>query len=160
MPVVRSPHAGKAVAQSKHRFCTSPSNCPWTRPATPLERGVDYNYFHSMPNERRVSSNPSRNVSPMGAKRSRVTPGRGDPFRPLVLLLANFLTSALASQRGFYPFLFTGFQVKGVALDLLDNVFLLYFALEAAQRVLEGFTLLQPNFRQTNTPPNPSGRTE
>jgi len=79
---------------------------------------------------------------------------------PLVLLLANFLTSALASQRSLYPFLFTGFQVKRVALDLLDNVFLLYFALEAAQRVLEGFTLLQPNFRQTDTPPNPSGRTE
>jgi hypothetical protein len=78
----------------------------------------------------------------------------------LVLLLANLLTSALASQRGLYPFLFTGFEVKGVALDLLDNVLLLYFALEATQRVLKGFTLLQPNFRQTDTPPNPSGRTK
>ena len=76
---------------------------------------------------------------------------------PLVLLLANFLTSALASQRGLDAFLLTGFQVKGVALDLFDNVFLLHFALEAAQRVFERFTLLQPNFRQTDTPPNPSG---
>jgi hypothetical protein len=47
-----------------------------------------------------------------------------------------------------------------VALDFLNNVFLLHFALEAAQSILEGFTLLQSNFRQTDTPPNPSGRTE
>ena len=47
-----------------------------------------------------------------------------------------------------------------MALDLFDDVFLLHFALEAAQSVFEGFTLLQSNFRQTNTPPNPSGRTE
>jgi hypothetical protein len=77
-----------------------------------------------------------------------------------VLFLANFLTGALASERGFYAFLLTGLQVKGVALDLLDNVFLLHFALEAAQGVLEGFPLLQSNFRQTDTPPNPSGRTD
>jgi len=77
-----------------------------------------------------------------------------------VLLLANFLTSALASERGFHAFLFTGFEVKGVALNLLNNVLLLHFALEAAQSILEGFTLLQSNFRQTDTPPNPSGRTE
>jgi hypothetical protein len=79
---------------------------------------------------------------------------------PLVLLFANLLTSALTSQRGLHAFLFTGFQVKGVAFNLFDNVFLLHFALEAAQRVFEGLTLLQPNFRQTDTPPNPSGRTE
>jgi hypothetical protein len=94
-----------------------------------------------------------------GYQMKRVTP-EGAPSHTLVLLLANLLTSALASQRGLYPFLFTGFQIKGVALDLLDNVLLLYFALEAAQRVLKGFTLLQPNFRQTDTPPNPSGRTK
>ena len=77
----------------------------------------------------------------------------------LILFLANFLTSALTSQRGFHAFLFTGFQVKGVALDLFNNIFLLDFALEAAQSVLKGFTLLQPNFRQTKTPPDRSGRT-
>jgi hypothetical protein len=80
-------------------------------------------------------------------------------FAISVLLLANFLASALASQCRLYTFFLTGLQVKGVALDLFDNVFLLHFALEAAQCVLEGFTLLQSNFRQTNTPPNPSGRT-
>ncbi len=87
-------------------------------------------------------------------------PGRGDPFMLLVLFFANFLASAFSGQRGLYTLLFTGFQVKGVALDLFDNVFLLHFALEAAQRIFEGFSLLQSNFRQTDTPPNPSGRTD
>ena len=90
-------------------------------------------------------------------------PGTGRPFNAsivLVLLFPYFLASAFSGQRGLYALLFTGFQVKGVALDLFDNVLLLHFALEAAQRILEGFTLLQPNFRQTDTPPNPSGRTD
>jgi hypothetical protein len=77
----------------------------------------------------------------------------------LVLLFANLLASALASESRFYALFLARFQVKGVALDLFDNVFLLHFALEAAQSVFEGFTLLQSNFRQTDTPPNPSGRT-
>jgi len=41
VPVRFSQPAGKAVAKSKHRLCTSPSNCPWTRPATRLGRHVD-----------------------------------------------------------------------------------------------------------------------
>jgi hypothetical protein len=77
-----------------------------------------------------------------------------------VLLFANLLTGALTSEGGFYALLLTGLQVKGVALNFFNNVFLLHFALEAAQSVFEGFTLLQSNFRQTDTPPNPSGRTE
>ena len=81
-------------------------------------------------------------------------------MRPSIRLFANFLTRALAGERGFHTFFLTRLQVKGVALDLFNNVFLLYFALEAAQSVFEGFTLLQSNFRQSNTPPDPSGRTE
>ena len=76
------------------------------------------------------------------------------------MLLANFFASPLASERGFHAFLLTGFQVKGVALHFFDDVFLLHFALETAQSVFEGFPLLQSNFRQTDTPPNPSGRTK
>jgi hypothetical protein len=49
-----------------------------------------------------------------------------------VLLFANLLASALTSQRGFYTLLFSWFQVKGVALDFLNDVFLLYLAFEAA----------------------------
>jgi len=81
-------------------------------------------------------------------------------FVVLVLLFANFFACALPSERGFYAFFLAGLEVKGVTLDLLDDVFLLHFTLETAQGVLEGFTLLQPNFRQTDTPPNRSGRTE
>ena len=78
----------------------------------------------------------------------------------LILLLANFLTGTLAGESGFYAFFLPRFQVKGVAFDLFDDVFLLHFALEAAQGVLQRLTLLQSNFRQTDTPPNQSGRTE
>lgn len=94
-----------------------------------------------------------------GGQQSRAAPGRGRPFTASILLLANFLTGALTSQRGLYTLFLAGFQVKGVALDLLDNVFLLHLAFETAKRVLEGLALLQSNFRQTDTPPNPSGRT-
>ena len=115
----------------------------------------------------------------VGARWSRDAPGWGRPFTAPVLLLqchsltvlrisncfsillfTNFFASALPSQRGLHAFLLARFQVKGVALNLFDNVFLLHFALEAAQSVFEGFTLLQSNIRQTDTPPNPSGRTE
>ena len=78
----------------------------------------------------------------------------------LILLFPDFFAGALASQRSFHALFFAWFQVEGVALDLFDNVFLLYFPLETAQGVFERFTLLQPNFRQIDTPPNPSGRTE
>jgi hypothetical protein len=46
-----------------------------------------------------------------------------------------------------------------VTLYFLDDVFLLHLAFKTPQSVLKGFTLLQSNFRQTNTPPNPPGRT-
>jgi len=66
----------------------------------------------------------------------------------LVLLLTDLLAIAFACESFLHALLFAGFQVKGVALDLLDNVFLLYLALEAAKSVLEGFTLLNTNFCQ------------
>jgi hypothetical protein len=106
----------------------------------------------------------------VGARWSWATPGRGGPLlhhsysycvSPVasVLLLANLLTSTFASQRGFHAFFLARFQVKGVALYFFNNVFLLHFTLETAQSVFEGLTLLQSNFRQTETPPSPSGRT-
>jgi hypothetical protein len=108
---------------------------------------------------------------PGGGQIEQGHPGTGRPFTASVfapcsfktssvLLFANFLASALTSERGLYAFFLTRLEVKGVALNLLDDVFLLHLALEPAQGVLEGFTLLQSNFRQTDTPPNPSGRTE
>src|SRR5271157_6017303 len=76
-----------------------------------------------------------------------------------ILLLAHLLPGALACEGSFDSFFLSRFQVKGVALDFFDDVFLLHLALETAQRILQGLTLLQSNFRQTDTPPNPSGRT-
>jgi hypothetical protein len=82
------------------------------------------------------------------------------PFAALILFFARFLASSLASESSLDTLFLARLQVKGVALDLLDNVFLLHLALEAAQSVLEGFTLLKSYFCQTDTPPNPSGWTE
>ena len=90
--------------------------------------------------------------------------GNGPPLgvaaHDLVLFFTRFLAAALTGQCFFHALLLARLQVKGVTLDLLDNVFLLHLALETPQRVFEGFTLLKSNFRQTDTPPNPSGRTE
>jgi hypothetical protein len=81
-------------------------------------------------------------------------------FITSVLFLARFLTSSLARESGFDTLFLAGLQVEGVAFDLLDNVFLLHLALEAAQSVFEGFSLLKSYFCQTDTPPNSSGWTE
>ena len=67
-----------------------------------------------------------------GGQIKRGRPGRGQPFAALVLFFARFLAGSLASQRGLYTFFLAGLQVEGVALNLLDNVFLLHLALEAA----------------------------
>ena len=50
----------------------------------------------------------------------------------LVLLFTRLLPTALASQCFFHALLLAGLQVKGVTLDLLDDVFLLHLALETA----------------------------
>jgi hypothetical protein len=95
-----------------------------------------------------------------GPDLSRAAPGRSGPPTALVLFFARFLASTFASESSLDTLLLAGLQVEGVALDLLDNVFLLHLTLETAQCVLEGFTLLKPYFCQTDTPPNPSGWTE
>ncbi len=185
------PHHTRGVRWNEaHRLCTSPSNCPWTRPATRpgTGRGYSFSYLKCRMNFG-VLNNPGCNSLWWGPDWSRAAPGRGRPFtahyslndlrcrfpfvrhfdlphlftaqlyRKSVRFFANFFTRPLASQRGLHAFLFPGFQVKGVALYFFNNVFLLHLALKTAQGVFEGLTLLQSNFRQVNTPPNPSGRT-
>jgi hypothetical protein len=45
-----------------------------------------------------------------------------------------------------------------VALDLLDNVLCLHFALETAQGILKGLAFLHTNLCHLDTPPNlPAG---
>jgi|SRR5208282_1969121 hypothetical protein len=100
-----------------------------------------------------------------GPDLSRAAPGRSGPFLRLILVLlvllfTRFLASSFASESGFDTLFLAGLQVKGVALNLLDNVFLLHLALETSQSVLEGLALLKSYFCQTDTPPNSSGWTE
>jgi hypothetical protein len=76
----------------------------------------------------------------------------------LVLLLTDLLAIALARERFFHAFLFTGLQIKRVTLDFLDNVFSLHLALEAAKGILKGFALLYSNLCQEKTPPNSPNR--
>jgi hypothetical protein len=58
--------------------------------------------------------------------------GPEGPFIALILFFACLFSRALASQRSFHTLFFAGLQVEGVTLDLLDDVFLLHLALEAA----------------------------
>jgi hypothetical protein len=96
----------------------------------------------------------------VGARFEQSRPGKERPFTALVLFFARFLASPLACESSLNTLFLAGLQIKGVALDLLDNVFLLHLALKTAQSILKGFTLLKSHFRQTDTPPNPSGWTE
>jgi hypothetical protein len=63
---------------------------------------------------------------------------------------ARLFPVSLTGQRLLDPFLLSRLQVKGVSLDLLDNVLLLDLTLEAAKGVFERFTLLQFYFCQMN----------
>jgi hypothetical protein len=56
---------------------------------------------------------------------------------------------ALAREGFLGALLFTRFQVEGMSLDFLDDVLVLDFALEAAQRAFQGFSILDVDFSQT-----------
>ena len=65
----------------------------------------------------------------------------------------DFLPASFSGQGLLDAFLFAWFQIKGVLLDLLDDVFLLNPPLETPERILNGFTFLNANFSQLHTPP-------
>lgn len=68
--------------------------------------------------------------------------------RRLVRFPALLLTQSLPRKRFFCPALLAGFHVEAVLLYFLDDVFLLHFALEAAQCIFQRFTLLDDYFCQ------------
>jgi hypothetical protein len=74
--------------------------------------------------------------------------GTERPFTASILFFACFFSGALTCKRSLHTLLFAGLQVKGVTLDLLNDVFLLHLALEAAESILEGFPLLKSYFCQ------------
>jgi hypothetical protein len=84
----------------------------------------------------------------VGARSSRAAPGRCGSLLRLVLLFTCLFSRALSSERSLYALFFAGLQVKGVALNLLDDIFLLHLAFEAAESILEGLSLLKPHFCQ------------
>ena len=73
----------------------------------------------------------------------------------LIGLVASLLPGPFASQGFFNSPLFSRFQVVRVFLDFLDDIFRLDLALEATQRVFEGFSLLKSHFSQTSNTPIP-----
>jgi hypothetical protein len=89
----------------------------------------------------------------VGEKAMGQSPGGRRPMGMSVLFLASFLAASFPCQRFPDMFFFAGLQVKGVALDLLNDAFLLHLALEAAQRIFEGFSLFNPDFRQNELHP-------
>jgi hypothetical protein len=78
--------------------------------------------------------------------------GRAVQFRS-VLLFPSFFPATLARQCFLHALFLAWFQIKGVALDLLNNVFLLYLALESAQCIFKRLALLQSDFCQRNYTP-------
>ena len=69
--------------------------------------------------------------------------------------LPHFLTGPLAGQCLFEPFSFPGFQIEGVLLDVLDDVFLLDLALESTQGTLKRLPILNSHICQSERHPLP-----
>ncbi len=67
---------------------------------------------------------------------------------------ANLLPTPFSGQGLLDPLLFAGLQVEGVSLDLLDDVLLLDFSLEAAESVLDRLALLNSYFSHSVHTPN------
>ena len=71
-----------------------------------------------------------------------------------VLLFPSFFATTLPCQSFLDTFFLARLQVKGVALNLLDDVFLLHLALETPQGIFQRFTLLDDDFSHfINSPP-------
>src|SRR5271168_1863251 len=78
----------------------------------------------------------------------------GRPPLHLIRFSPLLLAQSLPRKRFLRPALFAGFHVEAVLLDFLDDVFLLHLALETAQGVFQGFTLLNDDFCHCfNSPP-------
>lgn len=76
---------------------------------------------------------------------------------PCVNLLrfgATLLAIALTSESFLGTTLLAGLQVEGVTFDLLDDVFLLHFALETAKSAFERFAFLHNYFCQIRFTPS------
>jgi hypothetical protein len=79
------------------------------------------------------------------------------PWRSVKWTLVQFpallLPAAFPSESLLRPALVTGLQIERMLLDILDDIFLLHLSLEAAQRALDGFALLDLDFSQASSTP-------
>src|SRR5580658_3215110 len=120
----------EAAVAERLQVVTSPSITPWTRPTA--HRGKFADTKPPLVRGAVCGRTILRRLDLVGAKIEQSRPGEGAALSTAsVLFLACFLTSPLTSQRGFHALFLAGLQVKGVALNLLDNVFLLHLALKA-----------------------------
>jgi hypothetical protein len=69
-----------------------------------------------------------------------------DASRRLVLLATHFFPRAFPGECRFRPLFFSRLQVIRVFLYFFNDVFLLHFTLEAAERVFQRFALLDDDF--------------
>ena len=70
----------------------------------------------------------------------------------LIRLSANLFSGPLSSQSLLHAPLLARFQIVGVTLDFLNDVFRLNLALEPTQGILQRFAVMQSNFCQTDHP--------
>ena len=67
---------------------------------------------------------------------------------------SNLFPAAFPGKRLFDALLLARFQIEGVLLDFLNDVFLLYFSLESSQRVFDRLAILNSNLSQSIHPPS------
>jgi hypothetical protein len=80
--------------------------------------------------------------------------GVGLPSILLLQLSPELLAIPLARERLFRSPFVAGFQIEGMFLDILDDVFLLDLTLEPAESAFNRFALLDFDFRHALTPPS------
>jgi hypothetical protein len=68
---------------------------------------------------------------------------------------ATLLPVPLPGKSLLHTQLLTRLQIERMTLYFFNNVFLLHLPLKAAKGVLQRFTILESDFSQRTTPPNP-----
>src|SRR5450759_790515 len=102
-----------------------------------------------MPGSRRSHPDPGPKLLP--DLKVRPTPTRSG-LRSL-RFAAELLARAFTRERLLGAAAIPWFQVEGMLLDILDDIFLLYLPLEPAQRALDGFAILHFHFSQATKHP-------
>jgi hypothetical protein len=80
--------------------------------------------------------------------------GTRPAFRCLFHFARTLLAITLARQSFFGTPLFAWLEIEGVTLDFFYDVFLLHFSFEAPQGAFKRLSILQMDFRQSNSPPS------